>query len=73
MTIEILRIHEDNVTKAMFTLTEWLASSGLILVAPIFETDKTNVKGRTECLFEVFEVFPSIALRIPTAHNFTRD
>ena len=28
MTVEILRIHEDYVTKAMFTLTEWHASPG---------------------------------------------
>jgi len=26
----------------------------LVLVAPNFETDIRNVKGRTECLFEVF-------------------
>jgi len=30
MTVEILRVHEDYVTKTMFTLTltEWLASPG---------------------------------------------
>jgi len=28
MTVEILRIHEDYVTKTMFTLTEWLTSPG---------------------------------------------
>ena len=28
MTVEILRIHEDYVAKTMFTLREWLASSG---------------------------------------------
>ena len=28
MTVEILRVHEDYVTKTMFALTEWLASSG---------------------------------------------
>jgi len=26
MTVEILRTHEDYVTKTMFTLTKWLAS-----------------------------------------------
>ena len=34
----------------MFTLTESLASPG----ATSFKTDLRNVKGRTECLFEVF-------------------
>ena len=29
MTVEILRIHEDYVTKAMFTLTELLVSPDL--------------------------------------------
>jgi len=28
MTVETLRIHEDYVTKALFTLTEWFASPG---------------------------------------------
>ena len=28
LTVEILRINEDYVTKTMFTLTEWLASPG---------------------------------------------
>ena len=28
MTVEILRAHEDYVTKTMFALTEWLATSG---------------------------------------------
>jgi len=53
MTVEILRIHEDYVTKTMFTFTctEWLASAG----ATKFQNrDIRNVKGRTECLFEVF-------------------
>ena len=45
MTVENLRIHEDYVTKTMFTLTERLASPG---------ADIRNVKGRTECLFEAF-------------------
>ena len=34
----------------MFTLTERLASPG----ATKFQTRYNNVKGRTECLFEVF-------------------
>jgi len=51
MTVEILRIHEElNVTKTMFTLTEWLASPG----ATNFNTDIGNVKERTKCLFGVF-------------------
>jgi len=50
MSVEILGIHEDYVTKTMFTLTEWLGSPG----ATKFQNDINNVKGRTECLFEVF-------------------
>ena len=50
MIVEILRVYEDYVTKTMFTLTESL----LVLVEPNFKTDMRNIKGRTECLIEVF-------------------
>jgi len=43
-------IHEDYVTKAMFTLTEWLASPG----ATNFKTELRNVIGRTEHLLQIF-------------------
>ena len=51
MTGEILRIHEDYVTKTMFTSTEWLASPG---GDQMLETGIRNVERGTECFFEVF-------------------
>ena len=37
MTVEILRIHEDYVTKTMFTLTEWFASLGATKIQNKYE------------------------------------
>ena len=45
MNIEISRLHEDHVTTTI--LPEWLASPGGTY--QIFETDRRNVKRRTEC------------------------
>ena len=50
MNIEILRLHEDYVTTTIFT---WMLLNGLLLlVHQIFETDRRNVKRRTECFSE---------------------
>ena len=51
MAVEILRIHEDYVSKlTMFTLTERLATPG----GAKFSKPKYEVSKRTKCLFEVF-------------------
>ena len=50
MDIEILRIHEDYVTTTIFSLM--LLNGLLALVAQIVETDRRNVKRRTECFSE---------------------
>jgi len=53
MTVEILRIHElkkGYVLKTMLPEQDGL----LVLTPPNSKTDTRNVKGRTECLFEVF-------------------
>ena len=47
MNIEILRLHED------YLIFTWmLPNSLLLLVAPYFKTDRTNVKRRTKCFSE---------------------
>ena len=50
MTVEILRIHEDHVTEAMFSLIQ----NGLLGGHQMLETGIRNVERGTECFFEVF-------------------
>ena len=50
--VEILSIHEDYGTTTFFTLM--LLNGLLVLVAPVFDTDRRNVKRRTECFSEEF-------------------
>ena len=52
MTVEIVRIHEYSVATASFTLCYWMACWSRW--HQIFESDRRNVKRRTECFSDVF-------------------
>ena len=66
-TVVILRIHEYYVRTTTFTLI--LQNGLLVLVVPIFQTDRRNVQRRTECLLDVFlHVFAEKRWHI--LHNF---